>query len=555
MADRAADAPLATDFARPLIVTCALPYANGSIHLGHMLESIQADIWVRFQRLNGRQVIFLCADDAHGTAIMLKAEEQGITPEQLVESVLPEHRRDFAGFGISFDNYYSTHSPENRELCNRIYDGLKRADVLGTDKREQLFDPARQLFLADRMVRGTCPSCAAPNQYGDVCERCGATYEAVDLVDPCSSLSGEVPSVRTAENLSLRLSLLEKPLRKWLADAKLQPAVLAKLDEWLSTGLKDWIITRPAPYFGFEVPDQPDKYFYVWVDAPVGYIASLKNWLDRTGEALEDWWNEGTEICHFIGKDIIYFHALFWPAMLHAADMSLPTSVFVHGFLTLNGDKMSKSRGTLVEASRYLQLLPPDPLRYYLAARLGAGVEDIDLDLDDFVQRVNSDLVGKYVNLASRTARFIEQGFAGRLPAPDPDSPLAQVQAAADEIAGLYLRREYRAAMRRIMDLADLGNRYVQQVKPWELARADTADPALGRCCSAALAIFRVLTIYLKPCVPDLAERSEKLLGGADLCWQNLLDEVEGLQLAPFEPLMPRLERDRVQQLIDETGQ
>ena len=533
-----------------LIVTHALPYANGPIHLGHLLESIQADIWVRFQRMSGREVRFVCADDAHGTAIMLKAEELGLSPEELVASALPAHERDLRAFGVSYDNYHSTHSDENLALCTQIYRNLERAGALGEHEAEQLYDEQRQLFLADRMVTGDCPKCGAPGQYGDLCEICGATYNAVQLKNPVSSLTGATPVVRRASNITLKLALFEDRLRDWLDNAGIQSSVRAKLEEWLKDGLKDWTITRPAPYFGFQVPDRPDRFFYVWLDAPVGYMASLQNLLNRQGEELADWWNEDSEICHFIGKDIIYFHTLFWPAMLMGAGYACPSSVHVHGFLTLKGAKLSKSRGTPMEASQYLKHLPPDPLRYYLAARLNAGVEDMDFDLNDFVLRVNSDLVGKFVNLASRTARFLERGFAGKLGTPDAASPLAEVLAAGPEIAELYQKREYATAVRRIMELADLGNRYVHNTQPWELARANPEDPALAACCSAALAIFRALTIYLKPCVPQLAADCEALLGGADLCWADLRADVAGLQLRPFEPLMQRLKQETVDLLV-----
>lgn len=533
-----------------MVVTCALPYANGALHLGHLLEYIQADIWVRFQRLQGRNLLFVCADDAHGTPIMLKAEEKGISPEQLVAEIAPQHLTDMQGFDISFDNFHSTHSEENRLLCNHFYERLGKAGLLATVQSRQFYDEERKMFLADRMVTGDCPSCAAAEQYGDVCESCGATYDALQLQNPVSSLSGKEPSVRSTENIVLRLELLEERVRAWLDRSQIQQAVRAKLNEWLNEGLKDWTITRPAPYFGFPVPDDAGKYFYVWLDAPIGYLASLQNLLDRRGEKLEDWWNDDTELCHFIGKDIIYFHTLFWPAMLAGADFSQPDAVFVHGFLTINGTKMSKSRGTLVAASHYLKLLPPDPLRYYLAARLGSGVDDLDLDLDDFVQRVNSDLVGKFVNLASRTAGFMEKGWNGALTTPDSNSPLANVRAAAEPLANHYQAREYNAAMRQIMALADDTNRYIQELKPWELARTDPQDAAIAAGCSAVLGIFRILTIYLKPCVPRLAQQCEQLFGGDELHWKNIGDEIKGMQLEPFSPLMTRLEQGQVKQLV-----
>lgn len=543
---------------RRIIVTMALPYANGSIHLGHLLEWVQTDIWVRFQRMRGANVRYVCADDAHGSAISLRAEAEGIAPEELVARVLEEHRNDIRDFGIGCDNYYTTHSEENRILSESIYRALQEANVLGREEVGQLYDPQRQMFLSDRMVKGGCPDCGAAGQYGDVCEQCGATYDATELSEPQSMLSSAVPEVRTASNIVLLLERLETSVRGWLNEARISKSVIAKLEEWLQAGLKPWSISRPAPYFGFHVPDEPDTFFYVWLDAPIGYMASLQNLLQRQGEKLEDWWDKpvgsevDSEIYHFIGKDIVYFHTLFWPAMLLASGRKPPSGVFVHGFLTINGNKMSKSRGTLITARRYLQELPPDPLRYYFATRLSSGFADIDLNLQEFTQKVNADLVGKFVNLASRTAGLLHRYAGGRLGEPDAASPLAQTLQASERIAEAYEQAEYNTVMREVMALADKANRYVQQCKPWELAKQPGGQDELVACCSAALAIFRALCVYLKPCVPNLIAECEQLLGGKELHWGDEQTAVQGLQLAPFKPLMQRLQQTQVDRLVSE---
>jgi methionyl-tRNA synthetase len=545
------------DRQRKILVTSALPYANGSIHMGHLVEYIQTDIWVRFQKLRGHTCTYVCASDAHGTPIMLKARELGVSPEALTERVSREFVRDFADFGIDFDNYHTTHSLENEALTTEIYEALKANDDIYTKIIKQAYDEREGLFLPDRFVRGTCPRCKSEDQYGDSCEVCGATYTPADLIDPVSVLSGSAPVLRDSEHYFFRLSDYGHRLREWMASAQLDRNVVAKLEEWFEAGLKDWDISRDAPYFGFRIPGTEDKYFYVWLDAPVGYPASFLNLCERRDDLdFDEYWRPGhdTEVYHFIGKDIMYFHTLFWPAVLAGSGFRTPTSVFAHGFLTVNGQKMSKSRGTFIRARTYLDHLDPGYLRYYYAAKLGPTIEDIDLNLDDFVARVNADLVGKLVNIASRCAGFIHKGSGGRLAGSLPDPALfAEIVAATEALAGHYERREYSKAMRRIMALADDANRYIDEHKPWLLAR----DPALSgdvqSICTQGLNHFRSLAILLSPVVPDLAVKVRSFLAEDSWTWADASTPLLNRSINPFEPLLTRVDPDRVAALLEQS--
>jgi methionyl-tRNA synthetase len=541
---------------RRLLVTSALPYANGPIHIGHLVEYIQTDIWVRFHKLCGHECYYVCADDAHGTPIMLKAEQEGLTPEQLIARISAEHRADFAAFGVDFDNYYSTHSPENRAISTLIYTRLRDAGHVTRRSIRQAYDPVKQMFLPDRFIKGKCPRCGAAEQYGDNCEVCGATYAPTDLIEPRSALTGVTPEQRESEHLFFRLADFEPLLRTWLQHSALQPGVINKLQEWFDAGLQDWDISRDAPYFGFEIPDAPGKYFYVWLDAPIGYLASFRNFCDREGVAYEEFCRPGsaTELYHFIGKDIMYFHTLFWPAMLQGAGFRLPTSVFVHGFLTVDGHKMSKSRGTFITARTYLAHLHPEFLRYYFAAKLGAGIDDIDLNLEDFQNRVNSDLVGKVVNIASRCAGFITKFFDGELAA-QPDNPalLEHVQAAATPIAQAYAAREYSRAMREIMALADRANQYIDQRKPWLMAKEPGERAALHAVCSTGIELFRLLLLYLKPVLPFMARTAEEFLACAPLLWSDHTRRLGQHRINPFKPLMNRIDPAKVAAMIEDS--
>ena len=539
---------------RQILVTSALPYANGPIHIGHLVEYIQTDIWVRFQKLRGNECHYVCADDAHGTPIMLRAEQEGVTPEQLIARIGAAHQRDFADFGVAFDNYYSTHSPENRAIAETIYSRLRDGGYISKRAIRQAFDPVKQMFLPDRFIRGTCPRCKSADQYGDSCEVCGATYAPTDLIDAVSALSGVTPELRESEHLFFRLGAFEDVLRRWLTDNALQSGIVNKLNEWFEAGLQDWDISRDAPYFGFEIPDQPGKYFYVWLDAPIGYFASFKNLCARTGLDFEHFVspNSPTELYHFIGKDIMYFHTLFWPAMLHGAGYRLPSNVFVHGFLTVDGLKMSKSRGTFITARTYLEHLNPEYLRYYFAAKLGAAIEDIDLNLEDFELRVNSDLVGKIVNIASRCAGFITKRFDGRLAEQLDDADLlAELQAAAEALADCYEAREYSRAMRDIMALADRANQYIDRRAPWVIAKDAARDPELQAVCSMGILLFRILLIYLKPVLPATARRAEAFLGSGELRWADVKTVPLGTRINKFEPLMQRVEREKIKLMIE----
>lgn len=537
-----------------MLVTCALPYANGSIHLGHMLEHIQADIWVRYQRMRGHQVHFICADDAHGTPIMLKAQQLGITPEEMIAAVSKEHQTDFAGFNISFDNYHSTHSDENRELAELIYGRLKAGGFIKNRTITQLFDPEKSMFLPDRFVKGTCPKCKSPEQYGDNCDSCGATYSPTELIDPKSAVSGATPVMKDSEHFFFDLPQFADMLKAWTNSGALQEEMANKLGEWFETGLQQWDITRDAPYFGFEIPDAPGKYFYVWLDAPIGYMGSFKNLCNKRDDLdFDSYWkaDSSAELYHFIGKDIVYFHSLFWPAMLEGAGFRKPTKVCVHGYVTVNGAKMSKSKGTFIKASTYLNHLDPECLRYYYAAKLNSRIDDLDLNLDDFVARVNADVVNKLVNLASRNAGFIAKRFDGKLAATCTEPELyAEFANARTTIAEAYESREFSRAIREIMALADKANRYVDDKAPWVLAKQEGADAQLQEVCSVGINLFRVLMAYLKPVMPLLAERAEAFLGET-LSWDGVAQPLTNHQLAPFKALFSRIEPTKVEAMVE----
>ncbi|PKO32327.1 MAG: methionine--tRNA ligase [Betaproteobacteria bacterium HGW-Betaproteobacteria-7] len=547
---------------RKILVTSALPYANGSIHLGHLVEYIQTDIWVRYQKMAGNECWYVCADDTHGTPIMLRAEKEGITPEQLIERVHGEHARDFAGFGVGFDNYYTTHSPETRDCANDIYGKLKAAGLIEVRTIEQYYDPLKQLFLPDRFIKGECPKCHAKDQYGDNCEVCGAAYAPTDLIEPYSAVSGAKPELRNSEHYFFKLSdpRCEAFLRQYTSCGSLQNEAANKMQEWLGAPgdnkLTDWDISRDAPYFGFEIPDAPGKYFYVWLDAPIGYMGSFKNLCARNGLDFNEWFKpeSTTELYHFIGKDILYFHALFWPAELAHAGYRTPTKIFAHGFLTVDGAKMSKSRGTFITAESFLNSgLNAEWLRYYFAAKLSATMEDIDLNFDDFVARVNADLVGKYVNIASRSAGFIAKRFNGQLAPADASLPaIRAIQEAAPRIAALYEAREFAKAVREIMALTDGANQYVDSVKPWELAKQEGRESELHAACSNALNLFRLLSIMLKPILPLVAGKVEKFLNIAPLAWSDTQDLLAaGHVINTYEHLMTRVDPKSIEKLIE----
>jgi methionyl-tRNA synthetase len=544
---------------RKLLVTSALPYANGDIHLGHLVEYIQTDIWVRFQKMQGHEAHYVCADDTHGTAIMLRADKEGITPEQLIDRVWHAHKRDFDGFHIGFDNYYSTHSPENRELAGGIYRKLREGGLIDVRAIEQYFDPVKEMFLPDRFIKGTCPKCGATDQYGDNCEACGTTYSPTDLKDPYSVVSGAKPIRKTSDHYFFELGKRETFLNQWTQSGTLQPEAANKMAEWFAAGLADWDISRDAPYFGFEIPDAPGKYFYVWLDAPVGYMASFKKYCADNRLDFDAWWKAGsdTELYHFIGKDILYFHALFWPSMLEAAGYRTPTRVFAHGFLTVNGQKMSKSRGTFITARSYLDTgLNPEWLRYYFAAKLGDDMSDIDLNLDDFAARVNSDLVGKFVNIASRSAGFITKRFDSKLAACPANAAIQALQDKASEIAAYFDGREYSKAVREIMALADIANQYVNDEKPWEIAKQAGQEMRLHEACTVALNLFRLLALYLKPVLPKLAQAVEGFLSIPPLAWhdsKNVLPAGHAIQ--PYSHLMTRVDMKQIEALVEANRQ
>ncbi|MBB1397465.1 MULTISPECIES: methionine--tRNA ligase [Pseudoalteromonas] len=540
---------------RKILITSALPYANGPTHLGHLLEYIQTDIWSRFQKLQGHEAYYVCADDAHGTPIMLNAQKQGITPEEMVKNVSIERQRDFADFNIKFDNYHSTHSQENKEFSELIYNRLNDAGHIKKHTISQLFDPEKGIFLPDRFVTGTCPTCKSEDQNGDSCDACGATYSPTELINPRSVMSGAEPVLKDSEHYFFDLPAFEGMLKEWLHSGTIQQEMANKLDEWFADGLQQWDISRDAPYFGFEIPGAPGKYFYVWLDAPIGYMASFKNLCDKQGIDFDAFWQEGSdaELYHFIGKDIIYFHSLFWPAMLEGAKFRKPTNVFAHGFVTVNGAKMSKSKGTFIKARTYLDNLDPEFLRYYYAAKLNSGITDLDLNLEDFALRVNSDLVGKVVNIASRCAGFITKKFDGKLSDTVMEPQLlAEFQAATDTVAQHYENRDYSRAIREIMALADKANQFIDTAAPWVLIKDETKQEQAHQVCSLGLNLFRVLMTYLKPVLPGMAANVEDFLND-DLSWQGAQTALVSHPINKFKPLMQRVEMDKVNKMVEES--
>jgi len=542
---------------RKILVTSALPYANGPIHLGHLVEYIQTDIWVRFQKQRGNTCTYVCADDAHGTPIMLKADQMGVSPQQLIDQVSAEHQRDFAGFLVNFDNYYSTHSPENKAFAEQIYTRLRDAGHIAKRTITQAYDPVKEMFLPDRFIKGECPKCGAADQYGDSCESCGATYSPTELKNAYSAVSGAKPIEKESEHYFFKLENFEAFLKGWV-DNHVQSQMKHKLNEWFESGLQQWDISRDAPYWGFEIPDAPGKYFYVWLDAPIGYMASFKNWADKNGVNFDDYWSvdSDAELYHFIGKDIAYFHTLFWPAQLQGAGYRTPTGVFCHGFLTVNGQKMSKSRGTFIMAETYLKHLQPEYLRYYFAAKLGSGIDDIDLSLEDFRLRVNADLVNKVVNIASRCAGFIQKKFDGQLAAHLAEPQLyAEAVAIGDSIAEAYEKREFGRAMREIMALADKANQYIDAAQPWVLAKEDGKETEVQTCCTTGINLFRVIMNYLAPVLPEIAQQSAEFLNISDLRWDSIETPLTNHKINKFKPLMQRVEPEQIEKIIEDSKQ
>ena len=539
---------------RTILVTSALPYANGPIHIGHLVEYIQTDIWVRFQKMRGHNCWYVCADDAHGTPIMLRARQEGIEPETLIARVAQEHQADFADFAVHFDQYHSTHSDENRALSTLVYARNRDAGHIVKRQITQAYDPVEKMFLPDRFIKGECPKCGAQDQYGDNCEACGASYSPSELKNPRSAVSGATPIEKDSEHHFFKLGDFEPMLKNWTRAGHLQKEMANKLDEWFDAGLQEWDISRDAPYFGFEIPDHPGKYFYVWLDAPIGYLASFKKLCERQPELVfDDFWSTDShaEVYHFIGKDIVYFHCLFFPAMLEGAGLRKPTAVYAHGFLTVDGQKMSKSRGTFIKARTYLQHLNPEYLRYYFAAKLGAGVDDIDLNLDDFAQRINADLVGKFVNIASRFAGFIAKRFDNRLAASISDTALLDAGAAAGEsIAAAFEGREYSRAVREIMALADHTNQYIDEHKPWVLAKQDGSEDQLHQVCSVGMNSFRQLACYLKPILPQTVQAAEDFLQIAPLQWDDARTPLLDHTIGTFKPLMTRIEPQQIAAML-----
>jgi len=541
---------------RQIVVTSALPYANGPIHIGHLLEYIQTDIWVRFQKSRGHECIYICADDAHGTPIMLRAQAEGVTPEVLIDRMMIEHQQDFSDFVIEFDNYHTTHSEENRYFAELIYTRLKAAGHIRTQVISQAYDPKAEMFLPDRFIKGECPVCGTADQYGDNCENCGATYAPTDLKNPVSVVTGETPVEKDSEQYFFKLSDFEDMLKSWTRAGHVQKEIANKMAEWLDEGLRDWDISRNAPYWGFEIPDAPGKYFYVWLDAPIGYMASFKNWCDQNQHDFDQYWktDSDTELYHFIGKDIARFHTLFWPAMLQGAGFRKPSAVYCHGFLTVDGQKMSKSRGTFIKARTYLEHLNPEYLRYYYAAKLGSGIEDIDLNLEDFSARVNSDLVGKVVNIASRCAGFINKSFDGMLASSTGDNDLSQQYlASSEDIANAYEGREFGRAMRDIMSLADKANQYIDEKQPWVAIKDESRHAEVQVVCTIGLNCFRQLVILLKPVLPRLGSQAEAFLNVDALSWSDLGTDLLGHQINRFKPLMTRVEPVFIERMIEAT--
>lgn len=542
---------------RKILITSALPYANGPIHLGHMVEYIQTDIWARFQRMRGNTCYYVCADDAHGTPIMLRAKSEGIDPQQLIERMAVEHQRDFAGFNISFDNYYSTHSSENQYFAEYIYKKAKAKGHITQRTIRQAYDATAHMFLPDRFIKGECPRCGAPDQYGDNCEVCGATYSPTDLKNPISTVSGTKPIEKETEHYFFKLGDFEQFLKDFLNSGAVQKEIANKQMEWFESdqGLSDWDVSRDAPYWGFKIPDTEDKYFYVWLDAPIGYLASFKNFCEKQSISFDDYWakDSNAEVYHFIGKDIAYFHTLFWPALLDSGDFRIPTGVNCHGFLTVNGEKMSKSRGTFIQAESYLKHLLPDALRYYFASKLSNGIDDIDLNLEDFTQRVNSDLVNKFVNLASRSAGFVNKSANNQLAPQLHDAALYQefVEAGA-EIAESFEKRRYNQAIRDIMGLADKANQYIDAQKPWVLAKDPSTRDQAHAVYSQSVQLFRVLVAYLKPVLPNLTQEAEAFLNAGELTWESIKTPLLNHTVLTFKPLMTRIEPDRINAMLED---
>ena len=541
---------------RKILVTSALPYANGPIHLGHMLEYIQTDIWVRFQKMRGHECYYVCADDAHGTPIMLKAQQLGVTPEQIIDQVNKEHQQDFSEFGVGFDNFHSTHSDENRHYAELIYNKLKDGGSISTKVIEQLFDPEKQMFLPDRFVKGDCPSCGSEDQNGDNCDACGATYSPTELKNPRSVVSGATPVLKESEHYFFQLPKFEQMLKEWTRSGSLQTEMANKLAEWFEDGLRDWDISRDAPYFGFNIPGTTDKFFYVWLDAPIGYMGSFKNLCNKRPEIdFDSFWNKDStaELYHFIGKDIIYFHSLFWPAMLEGAGFRKPTSVFAHGFVTVNGAKMSKSKGTFIKARTYLEHLNPEYLRYYYGAKLTSKIDDLDLNLEDFAQRVNADLVGKVINIASRCAGFIVKKFDGEMASEISEPELiAEFIAAESDIATHFENRDFSKAIRIIMALADKANQYIADKEPWQLVKDPANSNEVQQVCSLGINLFKILMTYLKPIVPELAQQVEAFLNH-ELTWQGVSQPLTSHKINKFKAMMQRVDMDKVNAMVEDS--
>ncbi len=543
---------------RKILVTSALPYANGPIHLGHMVEYIQTDIWARFQRLRGNTCYYVCADDAHGTPIMLRAQQEGIEPQELIDKSNIEHQIDFADFNVAFDNYHSTHSDENRKLSEAIYLAAKKGGHIAQKVIKQSYDAKAKMFLPDRFIKGECPKCHAADQYGDNCDSCGATYATTEVINPYSVITGTTPIEKDSEHYFFKLNNFDVFLKKWINSDAVQPEIANKMKEWLQDGLNDWDISRDAPYWGFKIPDTEDKYFYVWLDAPIGYLASFENYCTKNDVDFDEFWkvDSKAEVHHFIGKDIAYFHTLFWPAVLKSANYRLPTAVHCHGFLKVNGLKMSKSRGTFIQARVFLNHLPPEPLRYYYAAKLSNNVDDIDLNLENFQQRINSDLIGKVINIASRTASFITKKFDGQLAKELPDTALyQQFIDISDTLADAYETRRYSKAMREIMALADVANQYIHENQPWVLIKDDATKDQVQGICTQGVNMFRALMTYLKPVLPELAEKSEQFLNAGELNWNSPATPLLNTSINKFKPLMTRIEKDKIDAMLEENKQ